>query len=638
MCGIAGLVHADPRYPLDRDLLERMTAALAHRGPNAQGLQTWPGAALGHRRLSIIDLATGDQPIFSEDGRKAVILNGEIYNFQALRQELEARGHRFSTRSDTEAIVHAYEEYGSRCVERLQGMFAFALWDEDNRRLLLARDRVGKKPLYYWQDGERLLFASELKAILQDASLKRAVNLEALDAYLSLGAVQAPLTILQGVFQLRPAHFMVWQDGTIQTAEYWDVPITGPVSRSEDQALEELGHVFGEAVRDRLVSDVPIGAFLSGGVDSSAVVEAMTRLSGRSVVTTSIGFREQTFNELEHARAVAQAVSSDHHEVMVEARAAEVLPRLAWHLDEPFADSSALPTYYVAKAARERVTVALSGDGGDEVFAGYQRRYGLNRSEARLRRRLPGWLRHGVLGPLGRVYPKADWLPRPLRARYFLQNLGTSFERAYFADLCLLRDDEKAALLSPEVQGQLRGPEPFTAFSRHFERTRGLDDLSRLLYVDLKTWLANDMLVKVDRMSMAHGLEIRSPLLDQRVIEFAATVPSDLKYRGRTSKYLLKRYLEGRVPQSAIYRPKQGFEIPLARWLRSDLRDLAQDLLFAPRSLGRGFIRPERLRALWRRHQGGIGNHAPQLWSVMMLELWSRTFLDRGTEHGPVTV
>jgi asparagine synthase (glutamine-hydrolysing) len=429
----------------------------------------------------------------------------------------------------------------------------------------------------------------------------------------------------------------VWQAGAIQVAEYWDVPITGPVFRTEEQAIEELGQVFDGAVRARLVSDVPIGAFLSGGVDSSAVVEAMTRLSGRPVVTTSIGFREQAFNELEHARAVAQAVSSDHHEVVVEARAAEILPRLVWHLDEPFADSSALPTYYVAKAARERVTVALSGDGGDEVFAGYQRRYGLNRSEARLRRRLPAWLRRGVLRPLGCVYPKADWLPRPLRARYFLQNLGTTFERAYFADLCLLRDDEKAGLLSPEVRGHLRGHEPFTAFSRHFERTRGLDDLSRLLYVDLKTWLANDMLVKVDRMSMANGLEIRSPLLDQHVIEFAATVPSELKYRGRTSKYLLKRYLEGRVPHSAIHRPKQGFEIPLARWLRVDLRDIAHDLLFAPRSLGRGFVQPDRLRTLWRRHQQGIGNHAPQLWAVMMLELWSRTFLDQGPDHGPLT-
>ena len=408
-------------------------------------------------------------------------------------------------------------------------------------------------------------------------------------------------------------------------------------ARSEPELIEELDHILRSAVKSELISDVPLGAFLSGGVDSSAVVEAMTRVSGRPVVTTSIGFREQAFNELEHARAVAQAVGSDHHEVMVEAKAAEILPRLAWHLDEPFADSSALPTYYVAKAARERVTVALSGDGGDEVFAGYQRRYGMNRSEARIRSRLPKWLRHGLLGPLGRVYPKADWLPRPLRARYFLQNLGTTFERAYFADLCLLRDDEKAALLSPELRQHLRGHDPFVAFSRHFERTVGLDPLSRLLYVDLKTWLANDMLVKVDRMSMANGLEIRSPLLDQQVIEFAATVPSDLKYRGRTSKYLLKRYLEGRVPRSTIYRPKQGFEIPLARWLRSDLRELADDLLFSPRSLGRGHVRPERLRTLWRRHQQGVGNHAPQLWAIMMLELWSRTFLDQAQAPGPVS-
>src|SRR5258705_173995 len=520
-----------------------MTAALAHRGPNAEGLQAWRGAAIGHRRLSIIDLVTGDQPIFSEDGRKAVVLNGEIYNCQRLRVLLEAHGHRFATRSDTEVIVHAYEEYGVGCVERLEGMFAFALWDDKERRLLLARDRVGKKPLYYAQDGERLLFASELKALLQDGSIKRTVSLEALDGYLSLGAVQAPATILQGIAQIPPAHYLVWQDGNSRVGEYWDVPRGGVVERSEGQAIEEFSRIFREAVRGRLVSDVPIGAFLSGGVDSSAVVEAMARLSSRPVVTTSIGFREQAFNELEHARTVAQVVGSEHHEVIVEARAAEVLPRLVWHLDEPFADSSALPTYYLAKAARERVTVALSGDGGDEVF-----------------------------------------------------------------------DD----------------------FSRHFERTRDLDPLSRLLYVDLKTWLANDMLVKVDRMSMANGLEIRSPLLDQRVIEFAATVPSGLKYRGRTSKYLLKRYLETRVPRSVIYRPKQGFEIPLAGWLRGELRGMADDLLFSPRSLARGYVQADHLRQLWERHQRGIRNHAPEIWSLIMLELWSRTFMDQSQAQGPL--
>jgi len=636
VCGIAGIVHADPRHPVDTELVGRMTAALAHRGPNAQGLQAWRGAAIGHRRLSIIDLVTGDQPIFSEDGRKAVVLNGEIYNFQGLRILLEAHGHRFATRSDTEVIVHAYEEYGVGCVERLEGMFAFALWDDRERRLLLARDRVGKKPLYYAQDGERLLFASELKALLQDGSIKRTVSLEALDDYLSLGAVQAPATILQGIAQIPPAHYLVWQDGDSRVGEYWDVPRGGVVERSEGQAIEEFSRIFREAVRGRMVSDVPIGAFLSGGVDSSAVVEAMARLSSRPVVTTSIGFREQAFNELEHARTVAQVVGSEHHEIIVEARAAEVLPRLVWHLDEPFADSSALPTYYLAKAARERVTVALSGDGGDEVFAGYERRYGLNRSEARLRRWLPEWLRRGLLGPLGRVYPKADWLPRPLRARYFLQNLGTTFERAYFADLSLLRESEKNALLSPDIRRQLAGHDPFDDFSRHFERTRDLDPLSRLLYVDLKTWLANDMLVKVDRMSMANGLEIRSPLLDQRVIEFAATVPSGLKYRGRTSKYLLKRYLETRVPRSVIYRPKQGFEIPLAGWLRGELRGMADDLLFSPRSLARGYVQADHLRQLWERHQRGIRNHAPEIWSLIMLELWSRTFMDQSQTQGPL--
>jgi asparagine synthase (glutamine-hydrolysing) len=637
MCGIAGLVHADPGYPIDRSLIARMTTCLAHRGPDAQGLQVWPGAAIGHRRLSIIDLNTGDQPIFNEDRTVAVILNGEIYNFQELREELQAHGHRFATKSDTEAIVHAYEQWGDRCVERLAGMFVFALWDDRRRRLLLARDRVGKKPLYYARDGDRLLFASELKSLLQDHALKRALNLEALDTYFSLGAVQAPATILLGIHQLPPAHYLVWEGGRIRAAEYWDVPHVAPIERTEAEALRALDTVLLDAVRVRLVSDVPVGAFLSGGVDSSAIVEAMARLSSTPIVTTSVGFTEQAFSELEHARAVAKAVGTDHHEVVLQARAADVLPRLVWHLDEPFADSSALPTYYVAKAARERVTVALSGDGGDEVFAGYQRRYGLNRSEARLRRWLPAWLRAGVLRPLGRVYPKADWMPRPLRARYFLQNLGTTFERAYFADLSLFRSDEKARLLSDELKAALGGHDPFRPFARHFDRVRGLDALSQLLYVDLKTWLANDMLVKVDRMSMANGLEIRCPLLDHRLIEFAATVPSELKYRGRISKYLLKRHLEGRVPSSVIHRPKQGFEIPLARWLRSDLRDLANGVLFSERALGRGHIRPARLRQIWERHQRGVRDHSAQIWAVLMFEMWARTFLDPQEPAGIVS-
>ena len=628
MCGIAGIVHTDPGHPVSPELLRRMTTVMTHRGPDADGFHFGRGIGLGHRRLSIIDLSTGDQPMFNEDGTVVVVFNGEIYNFPELRDELAARGHRFTTRSDTEVIVHGYEEHGPDWVARLRGMFTVALWDERNRRLLLARDRAGKKPLYYAHDAEHLAFASELKGLLQDSGLKRVVSAEALDDYLSFGCVPAPATILQGVAQIPPAHYLVWERGQVRLTEYWDVPSAPPIERTERQALEEFSSVFTEAVRIRLISDVPLGAFLSGGVDSTAVVEAMARLSDRPVRTTAVGFSERRWNELPHARTVAAALRTDHHEVLVEPHAAEIMPRLVWHLDEPFADSSALPTYYVSKAAREQVTVALSGDGGDEIFAGYQRRYGLNRWESRLRRLLPDWARAGVLGPLGRIYPKADWLPRPLRARYFLQNLGTTFERAYFGDLSLLRPAEKQALLHPEFRDSLGGHESFTAFARHFERVRHLDPLSQLLYVDFKTWLANDILVKVDRMSMASSLEVRAPLLDHKVVEFAASLAPEWKYRGRISKYLLKRHLDARVPASAVHRPKQGFEIPLAGWLRGELRDMASDLLLSPRALGRGYVRADRVRALWSRHQHGSSDHAAPLWALLMLELWHRTFIE----------
>ena len=636
MCGIAGIVHADRSFQIDRELLTRMTDAMAHRGPDHGGAYLAPGAGLGHRRLSIIDLVTGDQPLFNEDRSVALICNGEIYNFRELRPELEARGHRFATGSDCETIVHAYEEFGPACVARLRGMFAFALWDAARQRLVLARDRVGKKPLYYTVDGDRLCFASELKALLQDPALKRAVNLDALDDYLSLGAVAAPATIFHGISQVPPAHMLVWERGAVKVSEYWDVPYGQTWAGTEADALEAFDAVFTEAVRIRLIADVPLGAFLSGGVDSTAVVEAMSRLSSEPVITTCVGFAERRYSELDHARAVSEAVGSDHREVLVRPEAAAIFPRLVWHLDEPLADSSALPTYYVSRATRERVTVALSGDGGDEVFAGYQRRYGLNGFEVRLRRLLPDWARTHVAGPLGRVYPAASWLPRPLRARYVLQNLATTFERAYFADLAVLRDEDKAALISPELARQTDGHDPFGSVARHFARVRDLDPLSRLLYVDLKTWLANDILVKVDRMSMANSLEVRAPLLDHKVIEFAATLPPDLKYRNGVSKYLLKRHLQGRVPDSTWNRPKQGFRIPISEWLRGDLKPMAEDLLLSPRSLGRGYFRPERLRQLWGQHQRRQRDHSAKLWSLMVLELWHRTFLDRSDLSGPL--
>ncbi|PYM33056.1 MAG: hypothetical protein DME15_12210 [Candidatus Rokuibacteriota bacterium] len=401
----------------------------------------------------------------------------------------------------------------------------------------------------------------------------------------------------------------------------------GP-ERSERDYLEEFAALLAEAVRLRMISDVPLGAFLSGGVDSSAVVMAMAGESTRPVLTTSVAFRENGFNEAPHARQVAQAFQTDHREIVVEPRAAEVLPTLVWHLDEPFADSSALPTYYLSRAARERVTVALSGDGGDETFGGYAWRYGLNMLEHRVRRGLPAWLRHGLLGPLASAWPKADRLPRPLRWKFFLRNLSLSPERAYFHDMSLFTPADKAQLLSPEFRTTLGEHDPFAAFARHFERVAGLDHLSRITYVDLKTYLPNDILVKVDRMAMANSLEVRSPLLDHKVVEFAASVPAGFKFRGTTSKYLVKRYLERSLPASLVHRPKRGFSIPLARWLRSDLREIAHDLLLSERARRRGYFSTDTVRSLWKAHQTGRRDHAHRLWALMMLELWQRLFID----------
>jgi asparagine synthase (glutamine-hydrolysing) len=629
MCGIAGVVYTDPRHPVDRGLVRRMTATLTHRGPDADGYLFADGLGLGHRRLSIIDLSTGDQPVYNEDRTKAVLLNGEIYNFRELRAELLARGHRFATASDTEAIVHAWEEFGDACVTRLRGMFALALWDGRRRRLLLARDRVGKKPLYYLHDGERLIFGSELKALLADPSVKRSLSLEALDDYLTFGAVPAPQTIYHGIAQLPAAHYLVWEGGEVRVTEYWDVTFRPGPARAEADYLDELRSVFAEAVRLRMISDVPLGAFLSGGVDSTAVVAAMADESGRPVATTSVVFEEAEFSEATHARAVARALGTDHEEVVVKPRAVDILPKLVWHLDEPFADSSAIPTYYVSEAARRRVTVALSGDGGDEVFAGYEWRYGLNLLEFRVRRALPGALRRGVLGPLAAVWPKGDRLPRPLRWKFFLRNLSLGPERAYFHDMSLFTPADKQTLLTEGLRRSLDGHDPFERFARHFERVRGLDHLSRILYVDLKSYLATDILVKVDRMAMANSLEVRSPLLDHKVIEFAATVPSSLKYRGRTSKYLLKRHLDGRVPASAVHRPKMGFSVPLAGWLRGELRELGRELVLSEQALARGYFVPSRVHGLWEAHQAGVRDHSHHLWTLMVLELWHRLFVDQ---------
>jgi asparagine synthase (glutamine-hydrolysing) len=630
MCGIAGVVYADRNHPVDRRLVERMTRVQRYRGPDAEGYHFGDGVGLGHRRLSIIDLAGGDQPIFNEDGTKAVILNGEIYNFPELRKQLKSLGHQFRTRSDTEVLVHAYEAWGEECVERLWGMFAFAIWDNSTRTLFLARDRVGKKPLYYAVDAGRLIFASELKGVVQDPFLKRAVNHEALDSYLTFRTVTAPHTIFRGIFQLSPAHTLTFRDGQVRIREYWDLAFPDLPRKSEGEYNEELSALFAEAVGCRLISDVPLGAFLSGGVDSSAVVATMAAVSNQPVLTETAGFQERKWDESGYAQAVAERLGTDHHRVMVVPQSTEILPRLVWHLDEPFADPSAIPTYYVCQAARERVTVALSGDGGDEVFGGYQRRYSKTLLAARIRPWLPSWSQKNVIGPLGARYPNWNRLPRALRLKYFLLGLSMPFEQAYSHDKSFLfRPEMKSGLYTGDMSAAANGNDPLSFFAPTFGRVRGKDPLTQIMYVDFKTTLANDMLTKVDRMSMAHSLEVRCPLLHHRLIEFAARLPAEIKYRGQISKYLLKRYLERWLPRELIHRPKMGFSVPLDQWLREDLRPLAEELLLSKTAMARGYFEPKAVQALWNAHCGRMSNYAPQLWGLMVLELWHRTFVDR---------
>ena len=624
MCGISGILNLDGRS-VDSALLRRMNDTLEHRGPDGSGLFVEGSIGLGHRRLSIIDLHTGDQPMATPEGDVQVVFNGEIYNFLQLKAELEQRGHVFRTRSDTETLLHGYREWGEHFVEHLRGMFAIALWDKRRRKLLLVRDRLGKKPLYYHFDGLRLVFGSEMKALLADASIPRDLDLQALDAYLSFGYVPSPLSIFQAIRKLPPAHLAVCEGERLEIRPYWDLDMTHPgESIDEARAVEELREVFDEAVRLRMISDVPLGAFLSGGVDSSAVVAAMAGMTDQPVRTAAIGFAEKRFNELEYARVVARRYHTDHSEFVVEADALGILDRLVWHFDEPFADSSAIPTWYVSQMARRKVTVALSGDGGDETFAGYVQRYAMNRFENTWRCRLPSVLRRGVLGPLAKAYPRVDSLPRPLRLKSFLTNLSLPVEQAYFRDMSFyFKPEAKARLLRPEVRAAMqRGAE--TVLGGHFARNGNPDVTSRVQYVDIKTYLPEDILVKVDRMSMAHSLEVRAPILDHKVMEYAARLPSQLKLRGHEGKYIFKKMNEARLPEEILYRKKQGFCVPLAAWLRGGLKDKAQEALFGREADLGEFFDMNYVQGLWKSHQGGREDNATSLWGLVMLGLWRK--------------
>ena len=624
MCGLVGIFDTRGERPVDRALLDRMNERQHHRGPDEGGLHVEPGVGLGHRRLSIIDLASGQQPMASADGNLVLVYNGEIYNFAALADELRALGYTFRTHCDTEVILYAYAAWGEACVTRFRGMFAFALWDRPRRQLFLARDRLGIKPLYYapLADGT-VLFGSELKALTACPQLPRQIDPLAVEDYFGFGYVPEPRTIYRAALKLPPGHTLTLRRGepVPEPRQFWDLPlepqpVTGDVTH-------ELIERLREAVRIRLVAEVPLGAFLSGGVDSSAVVAMMAGLSAEPVNTCSIAFGEAAFDETVYANDIARQYRTRHHREQVAADDFDLLDTLADVYDEPFADSSAIPTYRVCELARRHVTVALSGDGGDESFGGY-RRYRWHLQEERLRGRLPLALRRPLFGALGALYPKANWAPRVLRAKATFQSLARDSLEGYFDSVAVLSDGLRAPLYSPAFQRELQGYRAIEVLRRHDRLAGAGDPLRRVQYLDFKTYLPGDILTKVDRASMAHALEVRVPILDHPFVEWAAGLPSDLKVRGGEGKAVFKQALERHLPRDILYRPKQGFAVPIARWFRGGLRERVRGAVLGPHLAGSGWFDRDYLTRLVDEHQSGRRDHATALWTLLMFEAFLR--------------
>lgn len=621
MCGIAGIFDTRDRRPPDRSLMERMGAVIFHRGPDSDGFHEEPGVGLVFRRLAIIDVKGGDQPIYNEDRTIALIYNGEIYNFQPLVEELAALGHRFQTRTDTEVVVHAWEEWGESCVDRFRGMFAFALWDRKKETLFLARDRLGVKPLYYapLPDGT-LLFGSELKAILCDPRVSRDLDPCAIEDYFAYGYVPDPRTILSNVHKVPPAHTLTVRRGerVPEPRPYWDVSFEPNGVRSIEEACEELVARLREATRIRLISEVPLGAFLSGGVDSSAVVAMMAGLSEEPVNTCTMAFGERAFDESAYADIVARRYGTNHQVERVDPDSFELVGRLGGIYDEPFADSSAIPTYRVCGLARKRVTVALSGDGGDESLAGY-RRHRWHMNEEIVRRAIPDLIRRPLFGFLGAVYPKADWAPRLLRAKATLQGVARDSLTGYYHSMTFLSDEQRDALYVDSFRARLQGYHAIEVFRRVATRAPS-HPLSMIQYLDLKTYLPGDILTKVDRASMAHSLEVRGPLLDHTLVEWLAGLPPDMKLRNGNGKYVFKRALEPYLPADVLYRPKMGFGVPLAAWFRGPLRARVRDAVLGRSMMDLGWFDRNAITHMVEQHQSGARDHSTALWSLMMFE------------------
>jgi asparagine synthase (glutamine-hydrolysing) len=624
MCGIAGMasrLHPDP------GLVRRMCEVIVHRGPDGDGFHSDDRAALGMRRLAIIDVATGDQPVYNEDKRVVAVFNGEIYNFAELRRDLERRGHLLRGAGDSECLVHLYEEHGADMVQRLRGMFAFAIWDRDRERLVLARDRVGKKPLYWRCDHASIWFGSELKSLARDPGMSREIDPVALHHYLTYQYVPAPWSIYQGVHKLPPGHVLIWERGQVTMRRYWEMdrtPRPVPDERAEEERLREL---LLEATRIRMVSERPIGAFLSGGVDSSAVVAAMAMQSSEPVKTFCVGFEDSRYDERHKARMVADRYGTDHHELVVTTNLLDIVPRLAWHFDEPFADSSAIPTFYVAWLSRHHVTVALNGDGGDECFGGYQR-YALMDQAARIPV-LPGALAAVSARMGGFLTERSNAKSLSRRLGRLMRFVAEHPSRRYPSLMACFTDEQKSEIYSDTLRRRLAGVDSYGLIQTIFENSSADTDLARVLDVDILTYLPGDLLVKVDITTMANSLEARSPFLDHHLMEWAAGIPIGLNVRAGHTKLLLKRAVAPWLPEELLRYPKQGFGVPLAAWLRGELREMAYDLLTDDTARGRGLFRPAAIRSLLQRHAAGA-DHGSRLWALLQFELWHRAHAAAG--------
>ncbi len=631
MCGICGIAYTDSERTVPAALLERMGQAIFHRGPEEDGSFCRGSVGLAMRRLKIIDLATGSQPIFNEDGSVAIVYNGEIYNFLELRRELQAAGHHFSTNTDTEAVVHAYEQYGPDCVRRFNGMFAFALWDERERRLLLARDRSGQKPLFYHWNQERLVFASEIKALLQSGEVQPQVNHQAIYHYLSLQYVPGPETILQDVMQLPAGHVAVWEGGCLTISPYWQPEYEPKRQQSQQDWRAETRQVVTDAIQRHLISDVPLGAFLSGGVDSSIVVAAMSQAAEGQVKTFSIGFDVAEYNETDHARRIANRFHTDHHEFIVSPKeVTDALSDVVWHSDQPLADTSCLATYHLARLTRQFVTVALTGDGGDEAFAGYTR-YWLDRLLA-VYRRLPEKLRVSAIPKLASLLTERTDIPTDRNVVAGVQRLAQASSMTPKASILAwgsyFDERQKTWLSDPGWLSQAASQDSASLLAGYYDDAQARTHMDRTLSVDFLTYLADDLLVKSDRMAMAHSLETRAPFLDHNVITLTGHMPERLKIRGRAQKWILREAFRDTIPAENVRRVKRGFGMPVASWLRGHMQTFVREILLDKRALERGYFVPQHVRQLLDEHISRQANHGQRLWALLVLELWHRQFVD----------